>query len=137
MNKLFSPSPLLEQYGLPVIRFIIGAIVAYHGLEVFSPGKIAGYAEWDSIKNFPFPKFMVYLAKGIEFAGGICLALGLFTRPAAILIFFTMMFICFKVGSGKFYYEDQAPFMYGLLSLVFFFTGPVSLALDNLFFKKK
>jgi putative oxidoreductase len=41
------------------------------------------------------------------------------------------------VGAGKFYYEDQHPFIFALLALVFFFTGPVQWSLDKIVFNKK
>ena len=88
-------------------------------------------------KKPSFTKFMVYLGKGLELVAGICLAMGLFTRLSALFIFVDMMFICFKVANGKFYYEDQHPFLFGMLALVFFFTGPVKFGLDNYLFKEK
>jgi putative oxidoreductase len=98
---------------------------------------MSGYLEWDSIKSLPSPKTMVYIGKGLELVAGICLAIGLFTRVAAQFIFFNMMFICFKVAGGRFYYEDQHPFLFGVLALVFFFTGPVKIGLDYYLFKEK
>jgi putative oxidoreductase len=41
------------------------------------------------------------------------------------------------VGSGKFWYDDQHPFMFILLALMFIFTGPGAGALDSVVFKKK
>lgn len=110
--------------------------MAYHGLEVFKPDVIKGYTEWDVIKTLPSPLFMVYLGKGLELVTGVCLVIGLFTRIAALFMFIDMIFICFKVGNGKFWYEDQHPFIFALLAIVFFFTGPVKFGLDNIFFKK-
>lgn len=137
MNKLLSASPLWQSNGLVLLRIITGLLMAYHGLEIFDSKIMSGYLERDVIKSLPAPKFMVYLGKALELATGICLALGLFTRLSALFMFVDMMFICFKVGHGKFYYEDQHPFLFGLLALVFFFTGPVNFGLDNYLFKEK
>lgn len=136
-GKLFSSAPLWQNNGLAVFRFITGLLIAYHGWEIFRPETMQEYLKWDVIKSLPAPEFMIYLGKGIELLSGICLALGLFTRLAALLIAAIMLFICFKVGNGKFYYEDQHPFLFALLALVFFFTGPGVVSLDNLIFKKK
>lgn len=111
--------------------------MAYHGLEVFKPGLMKEYAAWEVIKVMPSPLFMVYLGKVLELVTGIFLAIGLFTRIAALFMFVNMIFICFKIGNGKFYYEDQHPFLFALLALVFFFTGPVKFGLDNYLFKKR
>lgn len=137
MNRLFSPEPLWQKNGLAFLRIITGLLMAYHGLEVFQPEVIKGYTEWDSIKNLPSSLYAVYFGKGLELVSGICLALGLFTRVAALLMFADMIFICFKVGNGRFYYEDQHPFIFALLALVFFFTGPVKFAIDNIIFKNR
>lgn len=137
MNKLFSSQPLWQTNGLVFLRIVTGLLMAYHGLEVFKPETIKGYSEWEVIKKLPAPLFMAYLGKGMELATGLCLTLGLFTRIAALFLFIEMIFICFKIGNGKFYYEDQHPFIFALLALVFFFTGPVKFGLDNLLFKKR
>ncbi len=117
--------------GLAIIRIITGLLMAYHGLEILESTKMQDYASWDSVKSLPFPAFWVYLGKGSELVGGILLAIGFMTRPAAILIAGTMLFITFKIGGGKFWYEAQHPFLFVLLALVFFFTGPGKWSVDK------
>ena len=95
------------------------------------------YMEWDIIKSLPAPETFLYIGKGLEFATGICFVLGLFTRIAAIFMAIDMLFICFKVGGGKFWYEDQYPFLFAMIAVVFFFIGPVKWSLDKLWFSKK
>jgi len=137
MYKIFSAAPLWQTNGLVLLRIITELLMTYHGLEVFKPDVMKGYKEWEVIKIIPSPLLMVYLGKGVELLTGICLTVGLFTRIAALFMFIDMIFICFKVGNGKFWYEDQHPFIFALLALVFFFTGPVKFGLDNQFFKKR
>jgi len=137
MNKLLSAAPLWQSNGLVMLRIITGLLMAYHGLEIFKIDIMNNYLGWDSIKSLPAPKFMIYLGKGLELVTGIFLALGLLTRLSALFMFVDMMFVCFKVASGKFYYEDQHPFLFALLALVFFFTGPVKFGLDNYLFNEK
>ena len=120
-----------HQYGLALIRIITGGLVAYHGWEVFDNKIMTGYLKWEGIKNLPVPVFMVYLGKSLELVAGICLIAGLFTRIAAVLIAAVMLFICFYVGKGKFYYEDQHPFLFALLAMVFFFAGPGKWSIDQ------
>ncbi|NWF89731.1 MAG: DoxX family protein [Ignavibacteriaceae bacterium] len=127
----------LQNAGVAVIRIIAGVLVFYHGLEIFQPDIIKMYLEWEKIKALPSPVLMTYLGKLIELAAGACLALGLFTRTAALLIAVNMLFICFYVGNGKFYYEDQHPFLFALLAMIFFFKGPGSYALEKVLFRKK
>lgn len=118
--------------GIAAIRIITGLTLAYHGLEVFDSTKIHEYALWDSIKDLPFPVFMTYLGKGIELVGGILLTIGFLSRPACLALAITMLFICFKLGNGKFWYEDQHPLLYFLLVMLFFFWGSGKLSIDNI-----
>ena len=105
--------------------------MAYHGWEVFDSAKMEEYAKWDVIQEMPAPLVMVYIGKGLEFFTGVCFAFGIFTRIAALLMAGNMLVICFKVGNGRFYYEDQHPFLFSVLALVFFFTGPVKWSIDQ------
>lgn len=134
MKKFFSPSPFWENEGLTLIRIITGFFMAYHGWEVFDPEKMKGYLEWDQFKA-PASSFLVHLGKASELVAGVFLALGLFTRLACLVMAATMLYISLFVGGGKIWYEDQHPFLFVLLALVFFFTGPGPFSLDKLLFK--
>ncbi len=136
MRVLFSPEGYLMKEGLATLRILTGLLMAYHGLEIFNSTAMDGYAQWDVIKSLPFSDRIAYVGKGIELLSGICLSLGAFTRMAALMMAINMLFICFKIGHGKFYYEDQHPFLFAVIALVFFFTGPVKWALDFVLFKK-
>lgn len=132
MNKLFSPQPLALEGGLALVRVIVGLFMIYHGWEVFDANKMKEYATWDVFKKFPSATFMVYLGKGAELVAGIMLAVGCFTRVAAIILICTMLFISFFVGNGKVWYEDQHPFLFVLLGLVFFFVGSGKYSVDGI-----
>jgi putative oxidoreductase len=130
LTKILASDPVSPQKGLAVIRIITGLLMVYHGLEIFDPELIAGYTTWDVIKKLPAPTFMVYVGKGLELVTGICFCLGIFMRVASLFMVADMLFICFFVGNGKFYYEDQHPFLFALIALLFFFTGPGSWSLQ-------
>lgn len=127
----------MKDNGLFVIRVLTGLMIFYHGLEVFKPDTMNSYQEWEVIKNLPFPVLLTYTGKIIELLTGICIALGLFTRIATLLMAGNMLFICFYIGSGKFWYEDQHAFLFAVLAMVFFFCGSVKYGLDDYFFKSK
>jgi putative oxidoreductase len=135
--KLLSPAPLWYPQGLVFIRIVVGLLMAYHGFEVFDRPTMEPYLEWDVIKALPAAEFMLYMGKGMELVTGICFVLGLFTRIASLLMAADMLFICFYVGSGRFYYQDQHPFLFALIALVFFFTGPVAWSLDQKLFGRR
>lgn len=136
MNNFFSSSPLWQTTGLTLIRCILGAFLIYHGCEIFSESKISGYLEWDVFKGAN-GKLLVMVGKASELIAGIFFVLGFFTRVASLLIIATMIYITFFLGHGKIWYEDQYPFLFILLALVFFFTGAGRISLDNLLFKNK
>jgi uncharacterized membrane protein YphA (DoxX/SURF4 family) len=137
MIKLFSSSFPAQQSGLAVIRIIVGLLMVYHGWEVFDAGKIKGYTEWDFFKKLASPLFVVYLGKSAELLAGILLTIGLFTRAASLVLIATMLYIAFYVGGGKIWYEDQHPFLFVLLGLVYFFSGSGKWSVDELLQGKK
>lgn len=123
-NKIFSSVPVSVETGLAVVRIIAGLLMAYHGLEIFDRDSMTGYINWDVIKGLPAPEFMVYLGKGLELVTGVLLLLGLCTRLSGLLIMVNMLFVCFFVGNGQFWYGDQHPFLFALIGFLFFMTGP-------------
>ena len=136
MKKLFSSLPIIPQQGLGIVRIIFGALMVYHGKEVFDPQLMKEYASWDSISGAN-GLLLVYLGKGSEFVAGLLLLLGLFTRVGSLMTMGTMLYITFFVGNGKFWYEDQHPFMFALFGLLFLFTGPGAFNLDEVVFKRR
>ncbi len=80
---------------------------------------------------------MVYVGKSSELIAGVSLLFGLFTRLGSLLTIGTLSYITFFVGNGKFWYEDQHPFMFVLFGLLFLFTGPGAWSIDALIFKKR
>lgn len=123
-SKIFSSAPVSAEKGLAIVRIIIGLLMAYHGLEVFNSELMQGYANWDQFKGLPAPHFMVYLGKGAELVSGILLTIGLFTRITSVIIIINMLFICFFVGNGQFWYGDQHPFLFAVFGFLFLMTGP-------------
>jgi putative oxidoreductase len=134
-NRLFSPQPIAQNTALAIVRITTGAFMIYHGSEMFDRKAMLPYLDWDVIKSLPAPETFLYIGKGLELVTGICFVLGLFTRIAASIMAIDMLFICFVVGGGKFYYQDQHPFLFAMIAIVFFFTGPVKWSLDKRLFK--
>ena len=130
MNKFFSSSPLMQQKGLAIIRIIVGIFMIYHGFEIFDQQTMLGYSAWAQFKDMPSPGFIVYTGKAAELVAGIMFTIGWFTRLAAGVLILTMLYITFFVGHGKFWYDDQHPFLFVLLGFVFFFTGPGRWSMD-------
>jgi putative oxidoreductase len=137
IRTFFSPGGLWQNSGIAMIRIIVGVFMIYHGWEVFDANKMNEYSKWLTDIKFPSPGFLAYLGKSIELISGILITVGLFTRLAIIPLAITMAIICFGIGKGRVFMEDQHPFLFILLAFVFFFTGPGKWSLDYLLFERK
>jgi putative oxidoreductase len=136
MNAFFSDAPLGFAKGVAFVRIFVGAMLVYHGQEVFNPEIMNGYLQWETFQS-PSSKFMVYAGKSSEFIAGLSLCFGFLTRLGALLAMGTLSYVTFFVGHGRFWYEDQHPFMFVLFGLIFIFTGPGAWSIDALIFKNK
>jgi putative oxidoreductase len=89
------------------LRVPIGVVLSAHGAQKlfgwFGGYGLEGTGQWMESVGFVPGFLMAFLAGSAEFFGGIALALGLFTRPAAAVTAFTMlMAMTVHVGNGLF-----------------------------------
>jgi putative oxidoreductase len=70
-----------------ILRVAFGlGFAGFHGYGKLFGGKMDGFIETVGGKvGLPFPAFFAWSAALVELAGGLLIALGLFTRPAAAL----------------------------------------------------
>src|SRR5688572_15808452 len=107
MNKLLrilmsgpgGATPLAD-FGLLVTRLGVGLIMAFgHGLsKVWRDGSIGPpeqLVQGVDAMGFPAPTAFAWAAALTEFLGALLLALGLFTRPAALALTFNMAVAAF------------------------------------------
>ena len=138
MSKLFSAAPISQNNGIAMVRIITGILLVYHGWETFDAEKMKMYTGWFTERKYSSPEVWAYAGKIAELTAGIGFTLGLFTRLASITAIAAFTGIIFILGdNGKIFQGDQHPFLFILLALVFFFTGPGNLSLDKLFFRNK
>jgi|SRR5580704_4896490 putative oxidoreductase len=137
MHDFFSSKSILQSDGIAFLRIIVGIFLLYHGLEIFDASKMKEYGTWEMFKHSSSPLLMPYLGKTFELVGGLMLAVGLLTRVASLLIIGTMLYISLVIGGGKIWYEDQYPFLFAMLALVFIFTGPGNFSIDKKIFDKR
>ncbi|MFN7676469.1 DoxX family protein [Flavobacterium sp.] len=147
MNKLqlFSEKPINMDLGLLLIRVIIGTLMAFIGYE-----KLIHFDElvvdefW--AKNVSFlgmtggvPLFLTIFA---EFFCSLFLILGLFTRFSLFVLMFCMGYIFMVIfpmsivdkGENGYHFNDA--FVYFIIYLGLFFTGPGKYSLDKKLFQK-
>jgi uncharacterized membrane protein YphA (DoxX/SURF4 family) len=138
MSHFFSPSKgIWYQPGISLVRIVTGLFLVYHGVEVFNPKLMNDYAKWLTDLHFPSPLVMAYIGKSTELIAGCCITIGLFTRLMIWPMIFLMLTICFGMGKGRIFYEDQHPFLFVLIGLIFFFIGPGKFSADQYLFGKK
>lgn len=116
--------------GLLVLRAFAGLSLMYaHGLGKFPPSErfIQGTAEM----GFPIPVLFAWAAALSEVAGGILLALGLATRPAAFFIMCTMATAAFIRHAPDPYRAKELPLLFLATAFLFLCVGAGRFALDR------
>lgn len=128
-------SPLAE----PLVRATTGLLLVPHGAQKLF-GLFGGYGIEATGQFFAtklgLPPVLALVAGLIEFFGGLALALGLLTRPAAALVTGMMAVAVFGVhlGNGFFWTSGgfEYPLMWGILALSFVVRGGGRFSLDAL-----
>ena len=93
-SLLVASSPGLVSLALLVVRVAIGVCFVIHGLGklgLVGTGSMQGFVAWLRELGVPQPEIQARMAMLSEITGGTLLALGLFTRPACLLLVFTML----------------------------------------------
>lgn len=127
----------LFNLGLVWLRVLMGLGIASHGYAKIFGGGIAGLAEGVANLGFPQPEFFAWAAALSEFAGGICIALGLFTRVAALSVFVTMGVAAFLAHKADPFNVKELALLYWTVAGALIMTGGGAFTLDRLLFKNK
>lgn len=130
LRILLSSKPFVADQALAAVRIVVGLLMIYHGQEVFQTKLMNDYTTWEQFQGTS-GKALLYLGKSTELLAGLSLFLGAFTRIGALLLIGTLGYITFFVGQGRFWYEDQHPFLFVLLGVVFFFYGSGAWSVDG------
>jgi putative oxidoreductase len=131
MNRLVQNPDL----GLFLFRVFVGLAMAFaHGLGKVPPSDqltqgLAGM-------GFPLPVVFAWAAALAEFAGGLFIALGLFTRHAAFFLAVTMSVAAFIAHAADPFQKKEMALLYLFASIMLIFTGPGRLSLDSIIRKK-
>jgi len=121
----------LGSFGEPLIRVTAGLLLMPHGAQklfgLFGGGGISGMAGFFAQIGIEPAVPVAILAGLVEFLGGLFLALGLLTRPAALAITVLMAVATFQVhlGNGFFWTGGgyEYPLFWGLVALGFVLRG--------------
>ena len=119
------------------VRIVVGWVFLWSGWEKLHalPRMIQNFREW----GIPAPELLTPLASGIEFAGGLLLLVGLFTRLASIPMMIVMLV---AIASAKWGDVDSLETLLGFEEVSYFVmfgylavAGPGPLSLDHLVLK--
>ena len=123
-----------------ILRVPVGIILAAHGAQKlfgwFGGHGLEGTGQWMASLGLEPGFLMALLAGSAEFFGGIALAVGVLTRPAALVAAFTMFvaMVSVHIGNGLFManngYEYALTLMAATLALAV--QGSGAFAVDNI-----
>ncbi|MBH0061343.1 DoxX family protein [Pseudoalteromonas sp. NZS71] len=127
-----------------ILRVPVGLILAAHGAQKlfawFGGYGLEGTGQWMASIGLEPGYWLAMMAGSAEFFGGIALAIGLLTRPAAVVAGFTMMIAIFSVhiSNGLFMANNGYEYALTLLvvTVVLAIQGAGSFSLDNVLVKK-
>jgi putative oxidoreductase len=122
----------LQPLALLVMRVALGVIMAAHGYhKVF--GGLRQFSHM--VGNMGIPQWLGYVAAFTEFAGGLLILVGLFTRPAAFALCVDLVVAIWKVHwhNGLMGAPEHPGFEFPLavaalaFGLIFFGAGAISI----------
>jgi putative oxidoreductase len=127
-------------YAYAFMRFATGAVLAPHGLQKVLFLSIDQYAKTIGGKGLPLATLLAYLTFFTESVAAICLAIGLFTRAAAVMIWIEMAVIITTFLWPAGYFWTNRGYEYALLWLLLctaiFFRGGGRYSVDRLLGKE-
>jgi putative oxidoreductase len=123
-------------FAYPLMRFSTGAILLPHGVNKLLTGALAGQVASIDRRGLPFAFLLGVLTIFTESVSAACLALGLFTRIAALMIWIEMAVIItvYQWQFGYFWTSrgDEFALLWLLLCTAILFRGGGRYSLDRL-----
>jgi len=143
--KLLSANSINLDFGILLIRLIIGLLMAFYGYEKLIHFQEMAVSDFWA-KNVSFlglkGSFPLALTIFAEFFCSLLLILGLFTRLSLLPLLFCMAYIFIVIfpfsiiNKGDNGMEMNTAFLYFIIYAGLFYTGPGKYSLDALFLKK-
>ncbi len=125
----------LSWLAYPLIRVVTGLWLVPHGAQKLFGGNIEGVAGFFSKIGLEPALPLAYLVGGVEFFGGLLLALGLFTRPAAAAAFILLLVAAVQVHLANGFFMANGGYEYTLmwafLAFAVFLRGGGELSVDG------
>ena len=123
--------------GLAWLRILVGVSIATHGFGKIFGGQMARFAEGVAQMGLPLPTVFAWAAALSEFAGGLCMALGLWTRLAAFFVFVTMSVALFIRHANDPFSVKELAYLYWTASGSLMLLGGGGLTLGEIVRKRR
>ena len=107
-----------SDYAYAFIRFSAGAVLVPHGVQKVFTLPLSRYSELIASKGLPFAEVLAILTYFTELVAAACLAIGLFTRIAAAMIWIEMLVIMLLFNAANGYFWTKGGIEYALLWLL-------------------
>ena len=134
LYEKFSP------YSYAFMRFCTGAVLVPHGVQKIMAGWAAKGTENIAAAGLPYSDVLAYLTIFSESVAAACVALGLFTRVAALIVWIQMAVIItlFQWKFGYFWTNRGIEYalLWWLLLTAIFFRGGGQYSIDRLLKKE-
>jgi putative oxidoreductase len=117
--------------GLLILRVSVGLMMCLaHGLGKIPPA--SGFVGAVDKMGFPLPSFFAWAAGISEFAGGLCLALGLMTRIWSGFLGITMAVAAFFVHASDPFGTKEKALLYFFVCICLMLTGGGRYSFDHI-----
>jgi putative oxidoreductase len=130
----------LREWGIALLRIVVGAVFVAHGAQKLFAYGISGVAGSMGQMGIPLPTVSAVAVTAAEFGGGLALLAGFFTRWAALPIAFSMLVALVAVHlKGGFFLPNGIEYVLTLFAatVTLALTGSGAFSVDRLLARKR
>ena len=121
-----------REYGAVFVRLVVAFVLIYGTQDnVFSHERMLEFRDFLAARRVPVPLFSAYLSVYAQFVCGVLFALGLFVRPAALVMVINFVAALLIAHLDRPLDAAQPALLILFSSLFLLFNGAGALSLDN------
>src|SRR5688500_13863091 len=100
-------NPRLREYGIALLRIILGIVFFAHGYLKFFKMGMDGVVGFFTSLGIPAPELAAWFVTWLEMIGGIALILGIFTPVLGVLFAIEMAGVLFTAKRGQGFFAPK------------------------------
>ncbi|MBI4429962.1 MAG: DoxX family protein [Ignavibacteriales bacterium] len=121
---------MTANFAFLVMRLFAGIALAFqHGIKKIPPSP--KFIETVTGFGFPIPEVFAWAAGFSELLGGLCLVVGVGTRPASLFILITMSVAVFFRHASDPFAQKELAILYATISFCFLLVGSGRFGIDD------